>query len=83
MDHYYFDICFSKFNEKDKNDNAYLEIHFAGDVPTDNDIQEYINKQYPFLSNQKALMKLRPEGWYSDWNCGKPKGCFGIIFWVY
>ena len=55
MDHYYFDICFSKFNEKDKNDNAYLEIHFAGDVPTDKDIQEYINKIKTFNTGKLLI----------------------------
>lgn len=83
MDNYYFNICFSEFKEKEKDNNPYLEIHYCGDVPTESDIQEHINNKFPFLSNKKPVLKLCPDGWFSDWNCGKPKGCFGIIFWVY
>ena len=79
MDHAYCDVRGSSFTRADGNGFDCLHIEFQGDGPDHEGVMRFVRDELPDLANRKIRFSYSNFPWLSDWNVGKPKGCFSYL----
>lgn len=67
----------------EKNENSariWIDIYWMSDRCLDSELIEFVNKEFPELDGKPIdFIHDGPELWLSDYNLGKPKGCFQVV----
>jgi len=56
-----------------------LRIEYMSDQPDSESLQEFMDQEYPELKDKNIIKVYNDGEWLSEYNLGKPKGCFALM----